>query len=235
MAADRLSTSRPVVLPAFLDPGECAVLLAGINDYRRHHPLPVVSRPHTERPLRYQVIDGHRFPDAVPDADPLLARVHEQVEKAFGPPLVLIDDVRAACNVNVTPPGGAYRWHYDRNQVTALLYLNPIAGGETDLYPGYRFAASERFHIQQGLDRLLLTRPARRFLGQMHTVAPAPGTLVVIRGDRTLHSVRPVTGSDDRINLVVAYDRPGAAHHRPALDQYLYDGAPPASPTNQPP
>jgi hypothetical protein len=228
MRAEQFSSTGPVVLPAFLHPGECADLLAAIEDYRQHHPLPVVSRPHAERPLRYQVIDGHQFPDAVPDADRLLARVHAQVEKTFGGPLVLIDDRRAACNINITPPGGAYRWHYDRNRVTALLYLNPVAGGETDLYPNYRVAGPTRFHIQRGLDRVLMTRPARRMLGTMHTIAPAPGTLAVIRGDRTLHSVRPVTGSDVRINLVLAYDRP-------ALDQYLYDGAHPAPDPRQSP
>ncbi len=234
MTAEQVASTGPAVVSGFLDPGECAVLLAAIDDYRQHHSLPVVSRPHAERPLRYQVIDGHQFPDAVPDADRLLGRVHEQVEKTFGAPLVLIDDTRAACNVNITPPGGAYRWHYDRNRVTALLYLNLVAGGETDLYPNYRFAAPNRFHIQRGLDRALLTRPARRLLGRMHTIVPAPGTLAVIRGDRTLHSVRPVTGSDDRINLVLAYDRPGSAHQRAALDQYLYDGSLPTSPPHQP-
>jgi hypothetical protein len=228
MAAELLSTSGPAILSDFLDPGECAALLAAIDDYRQHHTLPVVNRPHASRPLRYQVIDGHGFPEAVPHADRLLARVHQQVEKAFGPPLVLIDDVRAACNINVTPPGGAYRWHYDRNRVTALLYLNQVAGGETDLYPNYRLAAPNHARVQRALDGILLTGPARRLIGRVHTIAPAPGTLVVIRGDRTLHSVRPVTGSRDRINLVIAYDRPGSTHQRPALDQYLYDPAPPA-------
>ena len=138
----------------------------------------------------------------------------------------LIDDRRAACNVNITPPGGGYRWHYDRNRVTALLYLNHIGGGETDLYPNYRLPAPISGQLQKGLDRILLTRPARRFFGRVHTIAPAPGTLAVIRGDRTLHSVRAVTGDHDRINLVVAYDRPGSTHQRPALDQYLYDPGP---------
>jgi hypothetical protein len=147
------------------------------------------------------------------------------VEQTFGTPLALIDDTRAACNVNITPPGGAYRWHYDRNAVTALLYLNRVAGGETDLYPHYRLAAPFNSQLQRGLDRILLTRAARRLLGHGLTIAPAPGTLVVIRGDRTLHSVRPVTGYHDRINLVIAYDRPGCANQQPALDRYLYDPA----------
>jgi hypothetical protein len=230
MPTEVISTPGLAVVPEFLDDRECAAILAAIDLYRQHHTLPIVSRPHAERPLRYQVIDGHQFPLAIPDAGDLLARIHQQVEKMFGPPLTLIDDRRAACNVNVTPPGGGYRWHYDRNRVTALLYLNHIGGGETDLYPNYRLPAPISGQLQKGLDRILLTRPARRFFGRVHTIAPAPGTLAVIRGDRTLHSVRAVTGDHDRINLVVAYDRPGSTHQRPALDQYLYDPGPTSTP-----
>jgi 2OG-Fe(II) oxygenase superfamily len=234
MAAERVRASGPAVLCDFLEPGECDALLAGIDDYRQHHDLPVVSRPHAERPLNYQVIDGHHFPDAVPDADALLARVHQQVETMFGAPLVLIDDTRAACNVNVTPPGGAYRWHYDRNRVTALLYLNQVAGGETDLYPNYRLVVPAGMRLQPSVDRILMTRPARRLLGRVYPIAPAPGTLAIIRGDRTLHSVRPVAGDQVRINLVLAYDRPGATHQQAALNQYLYDPARPVLPADRP-
>ncbi len=225
MAPERFSTSGLVVQSEFVDPGECAALIATIDHYRQHHTIPVVHRPQTGRPLRYQVIDGDHFPQAIPDAAGLLARIHKQVEQAFGPPLALIDDIRAACNINITPPGGTYRWHYDRNRVTALLYLNRVAGGETDLYPNYRLAAPANSYLQESLDRVLMTRLARGLLARMHTVSPAPGTLAVLCGDRTLHSVRPVAGDQDRINLVIAYDRPGRTHRRPALDHYLYDDA----------
>lgn len=36
------------------------------------------------------------------------------------------------------PPGGEYRWHYDRNAVTAILYLNEVPGGETEIFPNFR-------------------------------------------------------------------------------------------------
>jgi hypothetical protein len=54
-------------------------------------------------------------------------------------------------------------------------------------------------------------------------VKPTAGRLVVMRGDRCLHSVCPVLGSCDRINVCMAYDRVGSrvrSHH--ALDTYLY-------------
>ena len=49
-----------------------------------------------------------------------------------------IEDAVAARNINVTPPGGEYRWHYDRNAVTAIIYLNEVPGGETEIFANYR-------------------------------------------------------------------------------------------------
>lgn len=219
------------VVPRFLVPAEVAVVLEAIYAYRRDHQLPIVARPQPGRFLRYQVIDGHHFVEAVPDPTDIVARVHAEVDRICGPPLTLIDDVRAACNVNITPPEGQYPWHYDRNQVTALVYLNRVQGGETEFHRNYRLVAPEGTpQLQSVFDSVLRSRAARALRGHPQTVTPDAGTLVVLRGDRTLHSVRPVAGDDDRINLVIAFDRPDTHHHRAALDHFLYDAAP-----NRPP
>lgn len=54
-----------------------------------------------------------------------------------------------------------------------------------------------------------------------------------MEGNRCLHSVRPVLGQSDRINIVMAYDRPNA-HFEVAtnLDAYLY--SPVESATTEP-
>jgi hypothetical protein len=141
---------------------------------------------------------------------------------------VLIDDARAACNVNITPPGGQYRWHYDRNLVTALVYLNGVEGGETDLYPNYRikWPWGRPRAMQSLLDRLLLNSGVRAVAGHPTAVTPAQGTFVALRGNTTLHSVRPVRGDEVRINLVVAFDRPGSDSTRRTLNAYLYESQP---------
>ena len=57
-------------------------------------------------------------------------------------------------------------------------------------------------------------------------VAPRRGALLIMRGDRALHRVRTVGGSEDRINLILAYDVPGSACTRDTLNTYLYSDIP---------
>lgn len=48
------------------------------------------------------------------------------------------------------------------------------------------------------------------------------GTLLVVCGNRSLHSVRTVLGESERINVVLAFDVPGSHNASPSLDDYLY-------------
>jgi hypothetical protein len=216
------------VVPEFLSATECETLLSAVADYRRTHELPVIFREEKGRSLNYIVMEGWRFHEALPDAEAIVDRIRTRLESICGEPLVLIDDARAACNVNITPPGGQYRWHYDRNLVTALVYLNRVEGGETDLYPNYRLKLpwAKPRAMQPFLDRLLLNKGVRALAGHPTAVTPAQGTFVALRGNTTLHSVRPVRGDEVRINLVVAFDRPGSDLTRQTLNAYLYESQP---------
>lgn len=216
------------VVPTFLSATECENLLSAVADYRRTHELPVIFREEKGRSLNYIVMEGWRFHEALPDSETIVDRIRTQLESICGESLVLIDDARAACNVNITPPGGQYRWHYDRNLVTALVYLNGVEGGETDLYPNYRikWPWDRPRAMQSLLDRLLLNSGVRSVAGHPTSVTPAQGTFVALRGNTTLHSVRPVRGDEVRINLVVAFDRPGSDSTRRTLNAYLYESQP---------
>ena len=47
--------------------------------------------------------------------------------------------------------------------------------------------------------------------------------LIVMQGDRCLHSVRRVEGVEDRINIIMTFDTPGAVFPvEKELDSYLY-------------
>lgn len=213
------------VVPEFLTAAECENLLSAITDYRRTHELPVIYREEKGRSLNYMVMEGWRFHEALPEAEAIVERIRRQLESICGESLVLIDDARAACNVNITPPGGEYRWHYDRNLVTALVYLNGVEGGETDMYPNYRIMWPWVWprKMQAFLDRLLFNQGIRALMGHPTAVTPAQGTFVALHGNTTLHSVRPVRGEEYRVNLVVAFDRPGSDSKRRTLDAYLYE------------
>jgi hypothetical protein len=109
-------------------------------------------------------------------------------------------------------------------EVTAIVYLNAVSGGATEIYANHRILLPRRLDaLQPFADAIVGARIVRALLGAKSVVWPRPGRLVVMRGDRCLHSVCPVEGTSERINLCMAYDRAGV-RSRPhgALDTYLY-------------
>jgi hypothetical protein len=216
------------VLKEFIDSCMCERLLDSINRCRRKHKIPTIYRPANDRPLNYSVIDGHRISRDLPEILALHCRVTDFI-KGIDPEIEPITDARVACNVNITPSGGTYRYHYDRNAVTAILYLNETEGGETECYPNYRvnLFKDTRPVLQRQLDRLLQTEICRRLSMKETVVRPETGKLLVMRGNRCLHSVLPVRGNRERVNVIMSYDYPGA-HFDVAdeLNSYLYETAP---------
>jgi hypothetical protein len=218
------------VEPNFLSPQVCEKYCQSVLALDRAEGLPLIERQVRERSLKYKVVDGYRIAEALPEIDNLSRQVEEALERTCGPGLVPIDDVMAARNINVTPPGGEYRWHYDRNAATAIIYLNEVPGGQTELFPNFRLLFRDGRHqwIQARLDDTFRLRLVRRLFGHQMLVEPRRGTLVIMRGNTTLHSVRAVLGTEDRISVVLAYDFPGQDTRRTALNNYLYTSAPPA-------
>jgi hypothetical protein len=215
------------IQPDFLSPEECERYSHSVLELDRTRGLPLIERRVRERSLRYKVVDGLIIADALPAIDDLTKRVKEALDRTCGPGLVPIEDAVAARNINVTPPGGEYRWHYDRNAATAIIYLNEVPGGETEIFPNYRLLVrGGRYQrIQRWLDDVLRLRSVRRVFGHQRLVVPRRGTMVIMRGNTTLHSVRAVLGSEDRIAVVLAYDYPDQGHQRKALNSYLYTSA----------
>jgi hypothetical protein len=136
-------------------------------------------------------------------------------------------------NVNIISAGGSYRWHYDRCPVTAMLYLNTVAGGEIEFYANSRLPCGPLAGtpVQRCVDVVSGSRCVRALTRRrLVAVAPAPGRLLILRGERSLHSVKRVGDGPDRINLVVSYSLPGTDLVLPDLDSYLYSEAPFAKP-----
>jgi hypothetical protein len=210
--------------PGFFTREECESLLTCLETYRRRHDLPRIFRAVGDRPLEYLVVDGERFEGVFPCAEAVVDRIRLYLEALCGCALELVDDRLAARNVNITPPGGQYRWHYDRNLLTAVLYLNTVDGGETEVLPNYRvlLPTGRPRTIQRFLDRCLHIGFIQGSIAHRRSVAPIEGTLLVICGNRSLHSVRTVLGESERINIVLAFDPPGSHNASHSLDNYLY-------------
>lgn len=210
----------------FLPPEQCTHLLDQVTHFQQQNSLAVIHRADGERPLHYKVINGEQIKQYLPEIEAMYQQLAEMTTAISGAEMAPLSNQKVGVNVNITPAGGTYRWHYDRNAVTVLLYLNEVTGGEIEFYPRYRLFLNDRgpAFLQYLLDRLLQVKLVRRLCGRKVVVTPAAGRIVAIRGNRCLHSVRPVEGARERVNIVLAYD---AGQRQPllarqALDQYLY-------------
>lgn len=213
-----------LVLENFATANECAKLVSQVNEFRREHNVPIIDRPSGELPLRYAVIDGERIVECLPRVLRVYDSVSRLVQGLWRGAVEPLSDRKVACNINITQPGGSYRYHYDRNAVTAILYLNETDGGETECYPNYRLALTRKCHspLQRKLDRLLQCRLLRSAATQL-LVKPRAGRLLIMQGNRCLHSVRPVRGDTERINIIMSYDYPDARFATAEdLNAYLY-------------
>jgi hypothetical protein len=216
------------VIDDYLPAAQCAEILARVGSYRMTHEPPLIDRAARGRSLRYRVIDGNTILRELDGLEELYLRTAQLIGEWSGSELAPLADRVAGINVNITPPGGEYRWHYDRNEVTAIVYLNAVDGGATEIYANHRILLPARLSAAQSrLDAVVRTRAVLALTGTKSVVVPRPGRLVVMQGDRCLHSVCPVEGTLDRINICMAYDRVGsrARSHR-ALDDYLYTEQP---------
>jgi hypothetical protein len=212
-------------IDGYLARAECRALLEAIHEYQATHELPLIHRQQKGRSLRYFVIDGEAIHRSFPQIVEVYKRAAEVARSSSGLNLAPLRNRAASVNVNITPPGGEYRWHYDRNAVTAILYLNTVSGGETELYANYRvhLGAWKTAGVQRWLDRVVQFKPFLWLFGSKTVIAPGEGLLVMMRGDRCLHSVRRVEGVEDRINIVMTFDLPDAEFPVQAdLDPYLY-------------
>ena len=207
----------------FLIEKECKVLLAVIEDYRKQNDIPEIFRKVNGRSLHYKVIDGIAINKSLPEIYNIYLRVKKISSQLNGEQLYPLSSEKVGVNINITPPKGEYRWHYDRNRLTAILYLNEVAGGETEFYPNYRIFTKHK-KLQKWVDKLLFYAPIRFIFGKRLSVKPEVGALLIMLGNQCLHSVRSVTGDKERINIIMAYDEKDKEFsNKEKLDAYLYE------------
>ena len=207
----------------FISTSACRDALVVIDEFREHVSLPVITRPSVPRPLCYSVIDGYQILESLPEIQRLHQKTTRLIKRMFGDSIEPLTDQQVACNINITHPGGSYRYHYDRNAVTAILYLNETNGGETECYPDHRLQVRST-DLQRAIDRVFTTEIFRWVFARQVLVRPKSGRLLVMRGNRCLHSVREVSGSTRRINIVMSYDVKGAHYaNSERLNSYLYN------------
>ncbi len=216
-----------VIIDEFISASQCSELLKRIKTTVKNQPPVRIRRIGGNRNLDYRPLTGERIQAELPEIWTLYEQLIAQLNTfPTIAPLSLHHDPVVGANINLVGPGGSYRWHYDRNAITATLYLNAVDGGELELCPRYRIHQGRipYRHVQYLLDRLLQWQPLRQHLGKPQRVPPKAGRLLLIEGRRCLHSVREVQGTRERINLVFAYDEANSTRPKNnQLDNYLYE------------
>lgn len=149
LAKESFNKAGYAVIDEFLTAEQCQEILAQIASYRKSNEVVEVYRPRRERSLHYFVINGEQIEGNFNQIGQLYQNVGELAIEISGQNLVPLSNKIPAVNINIVRPGGEYRWHYDRNAVTALLYLNAVEGGEIELYPNYRIALGRNLHFSR--------------------------------------------------------------------------------------
>ena len=106
-------------------------------------------------------------------------------------------------NISVMGDGGCQNWHFDGAEFsTTLMLQKPEAGGDFECVPRLRSVGDENY---AGVTRVMD--------GDRSGVVPIPveaGTLMIFRGEHSLHRVAPVSGPRRRLLVIFHYDtRPG--------------------------
>jgi hypothetical protein len=216
-----------LVFEEYLSPKITRGLLGEVQSYKKKNTLQEIHRPMKPRPLRYKVIDGEIIKNSFTRIwDLYQNKVLQLAREQSGLDLNVLDSEKVGVNINIMAPQlSTYRWHYDRNAVTAILYLNTVEGGETVLFPNYRILLKNKrlSTLQQSLDRGIHFPPLRSLFVKKSVVPPKSGKLVMMAGNKCWHSVRALQGNEERINIIFAYDvKSEESGMNENLDAYLY-------------
>ena len=112
--------------------------------------------------------------------------------------LFIYDDPVSNMIVNVQAPGQEFNWHFDTNEFTITMLLQPAeAGGEFQYAPGLRTPDDEcNDAVNSVLDGDLTP---------VHTLQLEPGDLQFFLGRFSLHRVSPNEGSTTRLLLIMSF------------------------------
>lgn len=129
--------------------------------------------------------------------------------------LFIYEDPVSNMIVNVGKPGQQFNWHFDTNEFTITMLLQPArSGGIFEYVPGLRSAEDECYGEVKGV-----LDGNRSRVRQLELNA---GDLQFFLGRFSLHQVTANTGNDDRLLLIMSFsEKPGMIGSR-ARVQDLY-------------
>lgn len=116
-----------------------------------------------------------------------------------------LDNRAIGASANVTPAGGGFATHFDRQEISAIAYLNKVEGGQLDLWPNLRRWEPRWLGPRAGRITMLITTRLRPV-----SITPAKGSILIFN-KLTPHRVREVLSPYPRVSIIFGLDRPGVS------------------------
>jgi hypothetical protein len=160
----------------------------------------------------FQTVNGNSLIDASDICLSIRDATLSQLNSGFDKSLKNILNTKIGISINRTPEEGMFVKHFDRNKITAVIYLSSCIGGEMVSFPRIRLLLPWRYKrgfkmVQLILDKIIHTSLYQRCLSKPIITIPKPGKVIFFEGARTLHGVQMVEqGSTPRYSLQLAYD-----------------------------
>ena len=227
---NRTFAHQGYLVDQLLDADEAGALAGGAEQLYRDGNLLEIQKSNRFGVYNFQTINGDDLLDALPVVSELHERVLTYVRTRLEMPHYdALDNTQVGISLNRYPTdGGTFRRHFDSQEMTGLLMLQPAErGGEIELYPNSKIKVNTDIHasrahgvVQKLCDKYSHSWFARRFVHDRALVNADAGQAVFFHGGYSIHSALPVFGSTPRIVLVFGFDLP----HRTFLDRTEYYG-----------
>jgi hypothetical protein len=195
----------------YISQEECAKIIEDVEKINAINKLITVDGSKASESF-FQTVNGSLLTDASNICISIRDATLSQLNSSFDKSLKNIKNTKIGISINRTPENGRFVKHFDRNKITAVIYLSSCIGGEMVSFPRIRLLLPWRYKrgfkmAQSILDKIIRTSVYQRWLSRPIITIPKPGKVIFFEGSRTLHGVHMVKqGSTPRYSLQLAYD-----------------------------
>tara|TARA_B100000579_G_scaffold375600_1_gene340517 strand:- start:374 stop:1069 length:696 start_codon:yes stop_codon:yes gene_type:complete len=196
-----------VVIENAITKEQCNEVMSNVKDLVKNNELNMVSFGDSN----FKTINGEKLLKLIPETEILYDKFMLLASDISGEKLVKINNSKIGISLNLTTEGDSFQFHYDRNLITVVAYINEVKGGQMLLSPRARLFSNNNpqrkiYSKFISLLEIIKTKLAESSLIKKVGINPNPGKAIIFEGRETLHKVEKVEKGYDRISIQFAYD-----------------------------
>lgn len=161
----------------------------------------------------FRTINGSTIDNNIPEITSIYDNTIHKIVGLINNNMFTLVDRKIGVSINKTSKGNNFQAHFDRNLITAVIYVgDQFKGGTMLIHPRVRILLKNntKYSIlrkaQLFFDKVVKTPIYLKFFSRSIEITPKVGTLLIFEGSKTLHEVKPVL-EGDRISIQLAYDK----------------------------